>query len=415
MKTEIFISKRIGNTQSSKQISSSVLKISTSAIALSVAIMLISISILVGFQNEITRKVIGFGAHISITGFSSNNSYELQPIDKQQVLLANLYNLPGVVNVQPVATKLGIIKTDTDLHGVVFKGVDNDYDWLFFQKHLEEGEIIRFDSTQRSDEVIISRRISDMLHLHIGDRMFMYFIRNNQPPSVRRFIIKGIYRTDLDEFDKQFLFGDIRHVQRLNKWDENHISSIELKISNIDSLDVLTREVHQRIALNYTEDAQQLWVSNIRENYPQIFQWLNLTDMNVIVILSIMIFVASVNMITGVLIFILEQTRLIGMFKAMGATNWFIRKVFIYHSVRVTLKGLWWGNLIGLALAFIQMQFHVIKLDPESYYVSSVPMELNLLHIFLLNIGTLLLISAAMLLPSYLVTKISPSKAIKFN
>ncbi len=376
------------------------------SIALGLAVMIISVAVVTGFQNEIREKVIGFGSHIQITNYDFNISYEARPIVKDQDFAREIKQIEEVRHVQEFATKAGIIKTDEDIHGIILKGVGPDFDWTFFRERLVEGSVLNLTDTDRSDEVIISGFMSRRLNIGTGDDIFVYFIQ--EPPRIRRLTIAGVYETGLEELDELFVLGDIRHIQRLNNWSEDQIGGYEILVYDYRDIAQTTEAVFDIIP--YHLDAR-----SIRELYPQIFDWLALLDMNVYVILFLMVLVAGINMITTLLIGVLEKTNLIGILKAVGGNNDFVRRVFLYNAAFLIAKGLLWGNLVGLTFGWVQNHYGLIKLDQESYYVSEVPINIEWFHVILLNGGTFAICMIMLLVPSYIVTRISPVKAIIFR
>jgi len=396
----------MGGTGKGKGFSSLIKKIAIVSISLGLAVMIISMAVVTGFQNEIRDKVIGFGAHVQITNFDYNISFEPQPISSQQDFLDDIRKLNGVKHIQVFATKPGIIKTDNDIHGIIFKGVGPDFDWSFFSDRLVKGNILTMDDTLRSEEAIISRLVSRQLQLEKGDDLFIYFIQD--PPRIRRLNIAGIYDTGLEELDRLFVLGDIRHVQRLNDWNPYQIGGFEVLVSDYDAIPDVSDAIFD--LLPYHLDAK-----SIRQLYPQIFDWLSLLDMNVYVIIVLMILVAGINMITTLLISVMDKTNAIGILKAVGAGNTMIRKIFLYHAGMLISKGLLWGNLIGILACLVQSHWGLITLSPESYYVTEVPVNLQWNHIILLNTGTFILSMAMLIAPSYIITRISPVRAIIFR
>jgi lipoprotein-releasing system permease protein len=382
-------------------------------IALGLAVMILAVAILTGFKQQIRDKVAGFGAHIQVVNFDANLSYETVPISTNQPFIEKIRNNPGIKNIQIFATKAGIIKTDDNIQGVVLKGVGSDYDWSFFSTNLVEGDVIRVNDTVRTNNVLISKKVADMLGFKLGDSFSMFFVQD--PPRMRKFTITGIYETSLEEFDKTYVFCDIDHIRRLNGWNNDQVSGFEILIKDFDELDMMTEAVRDAIGYKVTEDEEQLKVTNIRSRYPQIFDWLGFQDTNVIIILILMILVAGFNMISGLLILILEKTNMIGILKAMGAGNKLIRNIFLYQASWLTIKGLFWGNIIGLGLAILQLNTGWVSLDPASYYLKSVPINLNAVHIILLNIGTMTAIVLMLLIPSQLIARITPVKAIRYD
>jgi len=382
-------------------------------IAMGLAVMILAVAILTGFKKQIREKVVGFGSHIQIMNFDSNISFETTPISDTQKFIPRIKQIHGIEHVQVFATKAGIIRTDEDIQGVVLKGIGSDFDWSYFRSNMVEGSVFTVTDTGRTDKVIISKKISDMLRLKTGDSFAMLFIQD--PPRMRKFTISGIYETSLEEFDKMYVYCDIGHIKRLNGWKEDQVSGFEVFIKDFDKLDEITSEVRDAIGYKITEEDTKFKVTNIRIKYPQIFDWLNFQDINVIIIILLMLIVAGFNMISGLLILILEKTNMIGVLKSLGAEDITIRRVFLYQAAYLIGKGLFWGNLIGIGLAFIQLKTGLITLDPTSYYIKTVPVNLELTHILLLNAGTMAAIIIMLLVPSQLITRISPVKAIKYD
>lgn len=376
------------------------------SIALGLAVMIISMAVVTGFQNEIRDKVIGFGAHIQVTNLDYNVSFESAPINSRQDFIEPLKNLSGIRHVQVFATKAGILKTDADIHGIVLKGIGPDFDWSFFGNRITEGKIIDLNDTIRSDEVLISKYMSNRLGIMPGNHIFVYFIQ--EPPAIRRFSVAGIYETGLEELDKMFILGDIRHIQRLNRWEPYQIGGFEILVDNFDEIEKISQGVFNLIPYN-------LNARSIRQVYPQIFDWLALLDMNVYVIIFLMVLVAGINMITTLLIAVLERTNMIGILKAVGASNRLVRKIFLYNAAFTIARGLFWGNLAGVVICLVQYYFGLITLPQDSYYVSVVPINLEITHIMLLNAGTFAVCMLMLIAPSMIVTRISPVKAIVFR
>jgi lipoprotein-releasing system permease protein len=411
---EFFIARRIiGDREKRKTISRSIIGIAMFSISLGLAVMIIAMAVVTGFKKEISSKVVGFGAHIQIVNFDSNISFETQPVKKTQEFLPDLKNEPGITNVQVFATKAGIVKTKTDIQGVVLKGVGSDYDWGPFQNYIVEGEPFAVSDTAVTNKVLISRTIASLLKLNIGDEFLMFFIQD--PPRVRRFKISGIYETSLVEFDRIYIFGDIAHIQKLNNWSDDQVSGFEVMTDDIGQIEEMTWRVSNIVGYGFEEDGSKLRVINILQKFPQIFDWLSLQDMNVIIILLLMLVVAGFNMISGLLIIILDRMNMIGVLKALGATNQSIRLIFMYQSAYLILKGLFWGNIIGLSLCLLQQQLGIMKLDPSSYYLTTVPVNLDIWHILSLNAGTGILVLLILVIPSALISRITPVKVLRFT
>jgi lipoprotein-releasing system permease protein len=382
-------------------------------IAMGLAVMILAVAILTGFKQQIRQKVVGFGSHIQIMNFDSNISFETTPISDTQTFIPRIKQLPGISHIQVFATKAGIIRTDEDIQGVVLKGIGSDFDWSYFKSNMVDGSVFTVSDTGRSDKVIISKKIADMLRLKTGDSFAMLFIQD--PPRMRKFTISGIYETSLEEFDKMYVFCDIGHIKKLNGWRDDQVSGFEVYIDKFDKLNELTSAVRDAIGYRITEEDTKFKVTNIRIRYPQIFDWLNFQDINVIIIIMLMLIVAGFNMISGLLILILEKTNMIGVLKSLGAEDLTIRRVFLYQAAYLIGKGLFWGNFIGIGLAYLQLKTGLISLDPSSYYIKTVPVNLQLTHIILLNAGTMAAIIIMLLVPSQLISRITPVKAIKYD
>jgi lipoprotein-releasing system permease protein len=404
LNTAYFIARRMGAEK--KNLTSLIKFIAILSISLGLTVMIIAVAVVTGFQSEIRNKVIGFGSHIQISNFDYNISYETKPLNRDQDFYQELHQLKGVRSIYSFSTKPGIIKTGDEIHGIIFKGIGSDYDWSFFSERIISGNVPTYSDTVRSDQIIISGYISRLLLLNEGDDVLVYFIQD--PPRVRRFTITAIYETGLDELDKIFILGDMQHIQRLNDWTVNQVGGIGINLYQYDDL----QQVHETVQelIPYTLNSR-----TIRQIYPQIFDWLALLDMNVYVIIIIMILVAGINMITTLLISVLEKTNLIGVLKALGASNQQVRKVFLYHASFLIAKGILWGNILGIGLALLQDRYGIVKLSQESYFVDVVPVNFHIPYILALNIGTFAICILMLLLPSYIVTRISPVKAITFR
>ena len=409
-----FIAKRlIRGKDDQKSFSKPINVIAIVGIALGLAVMIISVAVLTGFKKEIREKIVGFGGNIQIVNYDSNISYETSPIRQGKEFVDKIKELPGITHIEVFATKAGIISTGEEIQGVVLKGVGSDFDWGYFSKNMVEGNFFTVNDSVRSDEVIISKKISDMLRLKPGDSFNMHFIQD--PPRARRFNVAGIYETSLEEFDEIYVFCDINHIKRLNGWDNDQISGFEIFIDDFDELDRMTLAVRDAVGYSITEEEESYKITNIRLKYPQIFDWLGFQDLNVAIIIVLMLIVAGFNMISGLLILILEKTNMIGILKALGSNDKTIRRTFLYQAAYLIAIGLAWGNLIEIGLALLQSTTEIISLDPTSYYLKSVPINLELTHVLLLNAGTMAIIIAMLLVPSKLISKITPVKAIRYD
>lgn len=414
MNLEYFIAKRIHfEKKGEKNVSRPAVRIATIGIAVGVAVMLIAIAVVIGFKQEIRNKTIGFGSHIQITNFDNNNSYEMQPIRMSDTLQNQLKAIPNVRHIQRFVTKPGIIKTENDFQGMILKGVGPEFDWSFFKSNLLEGDILNLNDSTPVNEAIISKSIADMMGLKLGDSFLTYFLQDQI--RARKFTVKGIYSTNFADYDKLFVITDIRIAQRLNGWDQEYFSGMEILITDFNYLDGVSDQVYALAANRFDAEGNGYFIQTIRQLNPQIFSWLDLLDMNVWVILLLMLAVAGFNMISGLLILILEKTNMIGILKSYGAGNWSIRKIFLYESIFLIGKGMLWGNIIGLLICFVQYQFKIIPLDPVSYYTSTVPITFNWLYIVLLNAGTLIVSVLMLIGPSYLISKISPAAIMRYE
>lgn len=397
----------IGDSKS-KKFTQPIIKISIAAIALGLIVMIVAVSIVSGFQREIRNKVIGFGGHIQITKYDSQNTYEATPIDKNQPFYPSLDTVKGIKHIQIYATKPGIIKTNLDIYGVIVKGIGSDFDWTFFNDKLKEGNPLKIDDKNPTNDIIISQTIANKMSIKLGDKMFLYFIQSDGQLRPKDFVVKGIYQSGLEQFDNLFVIADITHIQKRNNWSENLVGGFEVIIDNYNDLNQLDQFIYDNIGYD-------LHSTTIIDRNPDIFNWLELQDINVIIIILLMVLVAVINIISALLILILERTTMIGILKALGLPNWNVRKIFLYNAIHLIIKGLIIGNIIGIGLCLLQLKFGFIKLPEESYYVSEVPIELNWMSILMLNIGTLLVCFMMLILPSYVITKISPVKAIRFD
>ncbi len=410
MNYELFIAKRIIVAKDYKNsISAPIIKIAITAIALGIIIMLLAVAIGAGFQQKVRSKIAGFNGHIQILNYDNNNSVlSLVPIAKEQDFYPNFKDIDGIKNIQVFANKAGLLRTKTDFEGIVFKGVSTDYDWSFFKEYLIDGKLPDLQQ-ERTKEVLLSETVVNRLHLQLGDTVLATFLKstNSKLPSNRKYTIVGIYNTGFAEFDKNMMIGDLREVQNLNKWNENQVGGFEVVLDNFD-------EVVEKGALIYGKVGSTLNSKTIVDSYPTIFEWIELTDNNVWFIIGIMILVAGINMITALLVLILERVQFIGILKALGSANNSIRKIFLYNASYLIIRGLFWGNIIGLLLIGIQYYFKIITLNPETYYVTTMPISISLKALLFLNLGTMLLCFLMLIIPSYIITKIKPSTAIKF-
>jgi lipoprotein-releasing system permease protein len=419
MNTELFIARKIfkGNKKE-KRISKPIVLIAIAGISLGLTVMILTVAIVKGFQKEIREKIIGFGGHIQITNYDNNTSQEPAPIGRKQEFLPELRHLKGVKHIQVFAIKNGLIKTKTDNEGVLLTGVGSDFDWDFVKKNLKEGRIFSVTDTGIKKEIVISEKIARRLEKKTGDRLLIYFITQKKSDDssetkqfeqrVKEFYICGIYDTGFEEYDNKKVFVDIAQIQKLNYWNKDQVGGFEVLLYNFDDLDQIGAEVDELTGQNFS-------AQTIRQSNETIFSWLDLQDVNAIVVIGLMVLVASINMISALLILILESTNMIGILKALGENNWGIQKIFLYNAFYLIGKGLFWGNIAGIGLCIIQKQFGIFTLPEETYYVPVVPIHLEIISLILLNMGTLLTCLIMLLLPSFIISKITPVKAIRFS
>lgn len=411
MNLEYFIARRLITAKDYKSsISAPIIKIAISAISIGIIMMIVSVATGIGLQKKIRDKVSAFNGQIIISNYDNNNSeLTLVPISKKQDFYPNFKSVPEVSHIQAIASKAGIIRTENAFEGIVFKGVGADYEWNNIKEYIVEGKAPDF-SNALNEEVLISKLLADRLDLKSGDSFNTFFIKEEQGkmPNSRRFKITGIFNSGFQEFDATYIIGDIRHIQRINKWNSDQVGAFEVFIKDFDNIKATGTQI-------YDQTSSTLDTKTIIEKYSYIFDWLQLFDFNIVVILAVMILVATINMVVALLVLILERTQMIGILKALGANNWTVRKIFLYNAFYLIIRGLFWGNLIGITLLLIQQQFGVVHLNPENYYVNQAPIYLNWGYIALLNLLTVAICFIVFLIPSYIITKISPVKAIRFE
>lgn len=406
MNASTFISKRIFSL-SKENLSSTVMRIAVTSVALGIAIMLISIAVVVGFKNQIKDKVIGFVAPIHVQALNQNESIEETPFLFNDVL-KHCLKMPFITEMHKTANKAGIIKTDDEIHAVVLKGVDFDYNWKYIDSYLVGGEIPQYVENERSNDVVVSNIIAHKMNLKVGDPVRIWFVDQDMKARGRKFTVKGIYETGLQECDERYVYCDLNQIRRLNGWDNGEIGHLEIWVDDEKNIEEYNRQIYFGIPT-------ELVSYSAMDSYPQIFDWLALQDMNVVIIIVLMSLVAGITIISMLLIIILERTSTIGLLKAMGASNGLIRSIFLKRSCRILLIGMAIGNVIGIGLCLIQQYTNVISLSPESYYLSAVPIELNLWYILALNVGTMILWVLMLLLPTMLINNVRPSKSIRFE
>ncbi len=411
MNYEFFIAKRIiGNKAYKSSVSAPIIKIGIAAIAIGIIVMLIAIATGIGLQQKIRDKVVAFNGHVIITNFDTNVSDESEiPISTEQDFYPKFASVDGVSHIQAVATKFGVVRTETDFEGIILKGVGADYDWHYFNEFLVEGRLPNY-SKEENNDVLISQYFANRLQFKVGDTFQTVFKKEdvNEIPFIRTFNIVGIYNSGFQELDEKFVIGDIRHVKRLNKWEADQVGSFEVFIEDFSKIEEKGIAIYQAIP-------SKLNSQTVVQKYYSIFEWINIFDNNTYGIIGIMILVAGINMITALLVLILERTQMIGILKALGSSNWSIRKVFIYNATYLIGLGLLWGNSIGIGLLLAQKYFKLIPLDPSVYYVTEAPVYISLDYILMLNLGTFIVCLLMLLIPSIIITKISPVKAIRFD
>lgn len=411
MNLEYFIAKRLITSKDYKSsISAPIIKIAISAIAIGMIMMIVSVATGIGLQQKIREKVSAFNGHIVISNYDNNQSeVTLVPVSTKQNFYPSFTSVPGIANIQAIATKAGIIRTETAFEGIMLKGVGKDYKWNNIKEYLVSGKLPDF-SKEINQDVVISQFLANRLNLKVGDSFNTFFIKEeqNKLPLSRRFKITGIFNSGFQEFDATYIIGDIRHLQRINKWSKDEVGAFEVFVNDFDNIEETGEQV-------YEQTSSTLDTKTIIEKFSYIFEWLQLFDFNIIVILVVMILVATINMVVALLVLILERTQMIGILKALGADNWSVRKIFLYNAFYLIIRGLFWGNLIGISLLLIQQNFGVIKLNPENYYVNQAPVYLNFGYILVLNLLTITICFLVLLIPSYIITKISPVKAIRYD
>lgn len=411
----LFIAKRLYSEQGDKRkVSRPAIHIATAGVAIGLAVMIISVCVVLGFKHTIRDKVIGFGSHIQVADFLTLQQMEQYPIVIDDSMTNVLKHIPDVAHVQRFAMKEGILKTDSDFLGVAFKGVGPEFDSTFIHSNMVEGSIPHFSDSVSHNQILVSQLMADKLHLKSGQRIFAYFFDNNGVRT-RRFTIAGIYQTNLKKYDETIVFTDLYTAVKLNGWESDQASGAELSVNNFGNLDEVESRVLSKVKGTVDHYGETYSSATIKELNPQIFQWLDLMDLNVWIILALMLIVAGVTMISGLLIIILERTSMIGILKALGARNKTIRHTFMWFAVFIIGKGMLIGNILSLGLLALQQAFGIIKLDAQTYYVSTVPVEINALYIVALNVATLLISVFMLVAPSYLISHIHPAKSMRYE
>jgi lipoprotein-releasing system permease protein len=406
LNTEYFIAGRIA-IKSERTFSKLIVRIAIAGIMLSLAVMMLSVAIIKGFKTEIQEKVRGYIGDVRVFKYDLNNSFELSPFVPEKETLAQLKNNPEIEFFQPYATKPAIISANNEVEGINFKGIDKTFNWNYIRKHLVSGTVIDFaDSVKAGKEILISQFTANRLKLKVGDDFIMYFVQN--PPRKRPFKIVGIYDIGVEEIDKGFVIGDLNIIRRLNNWKPDQIGGLEIRIKDFSKLKNVSGNIYENMELNLKSES-------VAEYFPAIFTWLSLLDVNTNVLLVLMMVVGVINMVTALLIMILERTNMIGIMKAFGMTDYSVMKIFLYNAMYLIGFGLLLGNVLGLGLGFLQKYTHIYKLDQSSYYLSYVPIELHFMDVLILNLATMVICIIVLILPSMLVSRISPLKAIRFK
>lgn len=413
MNLEYFIAKRLIKGKEHKiSISAPIIKIAIAAIALGVIMMLIAIATGVGLKHKIREKITAFNGHIQIYNYDNNTSeVSVVPVSKEQEFYPKFKNIEGISHVQAVATKGGIIRLENTFEGIIAKGIGDDFNTTIFGEYIVEGVMPNYNGELNSD-AMISKIMANRLQLNVGDSFPAIFLKEDDPskmPNQRKFNIVGIYDSGFEEFDGTYIFVDIRHIQRMNKWGANEVGNFEVFLDDFDTIKEKSNQI-------YGQTLSNLDTQNITDKYYKIFEWIGLFDFNIAIIIGIMIIVGGINMITALLVLILERTQMIGVLKALGANDWSIRKIFLYNAAYLIGVGLFWGNLIALSFLWLQEKYHLFKFpNPEEYYMEYIPVHIDFYTVAILNIGVLLLCLLMLLLPSYIITKITPVKAIKYE
>ncbi|MBN1340566.1 MAG: ABC transporter permease [Bacteroidales bacterium] len=408
MNFDFFIAKRYLKTNGAG-FSKPIVRLAVFSVFLGLTAMIVSVAVVSGFKSKVREKVTGFSAHILISPYDLNMSYKTMPFKADSAFISDIYLVKGVGHVQVVAGTTGIIKTEDEIEGVILKGIGRDFDWTYFNDKMTDGNAFELNDTIASDAALISRTTAGRLNLKTGDTFRMYFILNDEPvPRGRKFTISGIFHTGLEDFDRLYVLCDIRQIRKLNNWKEDEASAVEVFLSDFRDLDKVAAEMYQ--ATGRDTD-----IKTVKELYPQIFDWLDLHDMNAIVIIVLMLCVSGITMISTLLVLILERTNMIGILKALGAENRNIRNIMLLNAFYIIGKGMLWGNLAGAGLCYLQMTTGFLKLDQESYYVATVPVEMSFGNLFLLNLTTFIFCSFLLVLPSYIVARIAPIKVIRFG
>jgi len=412
MNTNFYIARRLATDRTSgTRLSRLMVHIATASVAIGVAVMIASVAVVTGFKNEIRNKAISFNGHITLTNYDANMSFETTPIHREEAFIPEIKALPGVKQVQVFANKGGIIRTQDNIQGAMLKGVGADFDWTFFRSCLVEGELFTVTDTAVSTSALVSKRMANMLDLKTGDAFEMYFIQD--PPTVRKFTISGLYEAQMEEIDKLVVLCDIAQIQRISRWKPHQVSGIEVFIDDLKLLDTLAIQIEDMAAYHITPSGNRLQVKTVRNYFSNLFDWLSLLDMNVVIILTLMIIVAGFSMVSGLLILLFEKISMIGLLKALGMRNADVQRVFLYRAGFILSKGLLWGNVVGIGCCLLQYHFKWITLNPETYFVSAAPVQLDVLPVVAINAIAFSGIMLMLALPALFITRVSPDKTMR--
>ena len=415
MNFPLYIAKRIYSDQGDKRkVSRPAIRIATIGVAIGLAVMIVTVSVVLGFKHTIRDKVVGFGSHIQVHNVMNYNGSNPHPLCADDSLMTAISKLQGVAHAERFSMSQGILKTDEDFLGIAIKGIAEEYDTTFLSQHLTEGYISSFSSKTSKYKLLISKMIADKMRLKAGDKVYGYFI-DGEDVRTRKFTISGIYQTNMTRFDETICFTDLHTANKLNGWTDNQATGIEVLVKDFNQLNITDDQFIEHINRTIDNQGNSLTSDTIYELYPQVFSWLELLDINVWIILALMVCVAGFTMISGLLIIILERTQMIGILKALGARNNTVRHTFLWFSVFIIGQGLFWGNIVGIGIVVLQQFTGIITLDPQTYYVSEAPMELNLPLIVLINIATLLICVFVLIAPSYLISHIHPAKSMRYE
>ena len=415
MNFPLYIAKRIYSDQGDKRkVSRPAIRIATIGVAIGLAVMIVTVSVVLGFKHTIRDKVVGFGSHIQVHNIMNYNGSDPHPICANDSWMKAVGKLPGVAKAERFSMTQGILKTDEDFLGIAIKGIAEEYDTTFLSQHLIAGNITSFSDKTSKYKLLVSKMIADKMRLKVGDKVFGYFI-DNQDVRTRKFTISGIYQTNMTRFDETLCFTDLHTANKLNGWTDNQATGIEVLVKDFEKVNETANQFIDNINRTSDEQGNSLTSETIYELYPQVFSWLELLDINVWIILALMVCVAGFTMISGLLIIILERTQMIGILKALGARNKTVRHTFLWFSVFIIGQGLFWGNIVGIGIVLLQKYTGFITLDPQTYYVSEAPMELNLPLVALINIATLLICVFVLIAPSYLISHIHPAKSMRYE